>query len=200
MRFNVLFNSVSVISGRCEGANERLNALEHRLRLGAPVSQWVKSWPTDLAVPSSIPTRGEIFSTVNGVPLHTAFHYQHLIVLIWLKYCWKGHPSIHRLRLTRFPPPAGMELGTAWSADKRFTHCAMGLVSLQKSLAESPGIDHDDASEVRVLNEKMAQTTCIRAAQSEPPLASAVKSRVVQKRRLSHHRLWSQAVYSSRCC
>ena len=48
------------MSGRCgEGENERLNALEHRLRLGAPVAQWVKRWPTDLAVPSSIPTRGE---------------------------------------------------------------------------------------------------------------------------------------------
>ena len=44
-RFNVLFNSVSVISGRREGENERLNALEHRLRLGAPVAQWVKRWP-----------------------------------------------------------------------------------------------------------------------------------------------------------
>ena len=78
-RFNVLFISVSVISGRREGENERLNALEHRLRLGAPVAQWVKRWPTDLAVPNSIPTRGEIFLTVNGVPLHTAFHYQPLI-------------------------------------------------------------------------------------------------------------------------
>ena len=67
---------------------------------GAPVAQWVKRWPTDLAVPSSIPARGEIFSTVNGVPLHTAFHYHLPIVLIWLKYCWKGrkiasHPSIY---------------------------------------------------------------------------------------------------------
>ena len=62
--------------------NERLNALEHRLRLGVPVTQWVKRWPTDLAVPSSIPTRGEILSTVNGVPLHTAFLFQPLIVLI----------------------------------------------------------------------------------------------------------------------
>ena len=35
------------------------------------MAQWVKRWSTDLAVPSSIPTRGEIFSTVNGVPLHT---------------------------------------------------------------------------------------------------------------------------------
>ena len=48
-----------------------------------------------------------------------------------------------------------MELGTARSADKRFTHCAMGLLSLQKSLPESPGNDHEDAGEVRVLNEKM---------------------------------------------
>ena len=81
-RFNVIFNRVSVISGRREGENERLNALELRLRLGAPVAKWVKRWPTDLAVPSSIPTRGEIFSTVNRVPLHRAFHYQPLIVLI----------------------------------------------------------------------------------------------------------------------
>ena len=49
---------------------------------GAPVAQWVKRWPTDLAVPSSIPARGKIFSTINGAPLHTAFHYQPLIVLI----------------------------------------------------------------------------------------------------------------------
>ena len=142
-RFNVLFNSVSVKSGWREDENERLNALEHRLRLGAPVAQWVKRWSTDLAVPSSISTRGEILSTVNGVPLHTAFHFQPHIVLIWLKYCWKGRkiaslPSTHRLQLTRFPPLAGMELGTARSVGQRLTHCAMGLLSLQKSLAESP--------------------------------------------------------------
>ena len=35
------------------------------------MAQWFKCWLTDLAVPSSIPTRGEIFSTVNGVPLLT---------------------------------------------------------------------------------------------------------------------------------
>ena len=81
-QFNVLFISVSVISGRREGENERLNALEHRLRLGAPVAQWVKRWPSDLAVPSLIPTREEIFSTVNTVSLQTTFHYQPLIVLI----------------------------------------------------------------------------------------------------------------------
>ena len=72
--------------------------------LGAPVAQWVKRWPTDTAYwssgPSSIPARGKIFSTVNGALLDTAFHYQPLIVLIWLKHCWKGrkiaiHPSIH---------------------------------------------------------------------------------------------------------
>ena len=42
---------------------------------GVPVAQWVKRWPTDLAVPGSSPARDEIFSTVNGVPSHTAFHY-----------------------------------------------------------------------------------------------------------------------------
>ena len=28
-----------------------------------------------------------IFPTENGVPLHTAFHYQSLVILIWLKCC-----------------------------------------------------------------------------------------------------------------
>ena len=67
--------------------------------MGILVAQWVKWWPTDLEVPGSSPTRGEIFLTINGVPLHTAFHYHPPIVLLWLKYCWKGlkvasHPSI----------------------------------------------------------------------------------------------------------
>ena len=56
---------------------------------GAPVAHWVKCSPTDLVVPSSSPAQDEIFSTVNRVPLHTAFHYHPPIVLIWLKYCWK---------------------------------------------------------------------------------------------------------------
>ena len=39
---------------------------------GAPVAQWIERWFTVLAVPDSSPTRDEIISTVNGVPLHTA--------------------------------------------------------------------------------------------------------------------------------
>ena len=38
---------------------------------GAPVAQWVKRWPPDLAVPSSSPARGEIFSTINGSTTHS---------------------------------------------------------------------------------------------------------------------------------
>ena len=41
-----------------------------------------KDLPTDLGIPSWSPTWGEIFSTIGGVPLHTAFHYRPLIVLI----------------------------------------------------------------------------------------------------------------------
>ena len=52
------------------------------IEIGAAVAQRVKRWPNDLVVPSSIPAGGRIFSTVNGVPLHKAFHYQSLIVLI----------------------------------------------------------------------------------------------------------------------
>ena len=36
--------------------------------LGAPVAQWDKHWPSDLAVRSSSPARSEIFSNVNRVP------------------------------------------------------------------------------------------------------------------------------------
>ena len=66
--------------------------------IGAPVAQWAKCWPTVLAILSSSPARGEMFSTINGVPLHTAFHYNPPTVPIWLIYCWKGrkiasHPS-----------------------------------------------------------------------------------------------------------
>ena len=49
---------------------------------GAPVAHWVKCSPTALVVPSSSPAQDEIFSTVNRVPLHTAFHYHLPIVLI----------------------------------------------------------------------------------------------------------------------
>ena len=66
-----------------------MKMLAHRNRMGltsvyhgAPVAQWVKRWPTDIAVPSWSPARGEIFSTIDRVPLHTAFHYQPLSVLI----------------------------------------------------------------------------------------------------------------------
>ena len=54
---------------------------------GTLVAQWVKRWPADLEVPSSIPAHGEIFSAVNEVPLQTAFHDQPSIILIRLKYC-----------------------------------------------------------------------------------------------------------------
>ena len=49
----------------------------------APVAQF-KRWPTDLAVAvaSLSPVRGEIFTTVNGVPSHTVLHYEPVIVLI----------------------------------------------------------------------------------------------------------------------
>ena len=50
--------------------------------LEAPVAQWVKPWPTDLAVPGSRPAEDETFSTENGTLLHTAFLYHPSIVLV----------------------------------------------------------------------------------------------------------------------
>ena len=52
-----------------------LDTKRQTCEVGAPVAQWAKRWPADLAVPSSSPARGEILSTVNQIPLHTAFHY-----------------------------------------------------------------------------------------------------------------------------
>ena len=47
----------------------------------APVAQWVKSWPADLEVPRSIPGGGNLVHH-NKVPLHTAFHYYPIIILL----------------------------------------------------------------------------------------------------------------------
>ena len=51
--------------------------------LGAPVAHRVKPWSTDLAVSGLSPAQAEIFSTVNEVQLHTAFHYHLPIILIY---------------------------------------------------------------------------------------------------------------------
>ena len=56
--------------------------LEQRSMLEAPVAQWVKLWPINLAVPSSNPARGKIFSIINGVSLHTVFHYHPPIAMM----------------------------------------------------------------------------------------------------------------------
>ena len=79
---------------------------------------WLISWPdlmqieiksntvvnllsvVKISVLGSSSSQGEIFSTVNRFSLHTAFCYNLPIVLIWLKYYWKGrkiasHPSTH---------------------------------------------------------------------------------------------------------
>ena len=61
-----------IVTGYLVCCNKSFNELRlsvYNMRRGAPVTQWVKRWPTVLAVPSSNPVRGEIFSTVNG------FHY-----------------------------------------------------------------------------------------------------------------------------
>ena len=52
------------------------------IHMGAPVAQWVQCWLTDLAAPGSSLARGEIYYTVNGVPLHTAFYYHQSVVLV----------------------------------------------------------------------------------------------------------------------
>ena len=52
------------------------------MQRGVLVAQWVKHGPTDLAVPNLSLAHGEIFSTANGDPLHTAFHNHPPIVLI----------------------------------------------------------------------------------------------------------------------
>ena len=68
---------------------------------GALVAQWVKHWPTDLEVLGSNPTQGKIFSTVNRVPVHTAYHniissaHSPVMTEILLKRTLKCKSSIH---------------------------------------------------------------------------------------------------------
>ena len=64
-------NPAGELSASLRGASPR-STLSTLWSFGAPVAQWFKCWPTDLAVPSSSLARGEIFSTVNGVIIHTA--------------------------------------------------------------------------------------------------------------------------------
>ena len=71
----------------------------HSITHGTPVAQWAKCWSADLAVPSSSLSQGEIFLTVNSIPLHTTFHNHPPIVLIWLLKRTQNcksviHPSI----------------------------------------------------------------------------------------------------------
>ena len=39
---------------------------------------------------SRVRMEARFFSNLNGASLHSAFHFHLSIVLIWLKYCWKG--------------------------------------------------------------------------------------------------------------
>ena len=43
-------------------------------------NRWVKQWLADIGVDISIPARGKIFPTVNGVSLDTAFHFFYLSI------------------------------------------------------------------------------------------------------------------------
>ena len=61
-----------------------------------PTAQWLR-------FQARFPLLAEIVSAVNGISLHTTFHYHLPIVLIWLKYCWTGRkiasqPSINSLQ------------------------------------------------------------------------------------------------------
>ena len=53
-----------------------------------------------------IPLEERFFPNIDGTSLHRAFHVRPSIVLIWLKYCWKGHKipnsSIHQIWLRMF--------------------------------------------------------------------------------------------------
>ena len=48
---------------------------------GAPVAKWIKRWPTDLVVLSSIPARGRIFSTITGCYYTQPFIINHSLLV-----------------------------------------------------------------------------------------------------------------------
>ena len=54
-----------------------------RERVGAPVAQWVRRWPTDLAPsgPSSPRSKRNLLNRKQG-PLHTALHYPDMTAIL----------------------------------------------------------------------------------------------------------------------
>ena len=108
------------------------------------VVQWVKCWPTDLAVVSLCTARGEIFSTKNGIPLHTTFHYQPLIILILQKYCWKGHkivshPFISVLLIRVSEGAEERKPYSAWARSGKFStyyYCLLPMLNGQLNKSE----------------------------------------------------------------
>ena len=79
-------------------------SIGHSLLLSrAPVTQWAKRRPTDPAVTSSCPARGEIFSIVNGVQVHTAFHYRPAHCPDVTENCWKGRETANHLSIHPIP-------------------------------------------------------------------------------------------------
>ena len=68
------------------------------LILGAMVAQWIKRWPTDLAVQSSSSAQGKIFLTANRVPLHSlslsSAHHPDMTEILLKRTKIASHPSI----------------------------------------------------------------------------------------------------------
>ena len=103
LQFYFLSNSISVISGRCMGDNEWLCAMEPHSRLkDARLKQGLKKRLLGQQA-SALPT---------GAPISGR--------------CKDGNerlcPMECRLQLDRFPPQAGLKLGTASSVGQRLTH------------------------------------------------------------------------------
>ena len=133
--------------------------LEHRLWLGTPLAQWVKRWTTDLAVPTSILlSRRNHLNRKPGSIAHS------------LSLSTSNRPDMTEILLKRSP------IHPSFTADKDSASSGNGARGCQISrpalhplrygapkLAKiTCGNDHEDSGEVRVLNEKMARTTCIR--------------------------------------
>ena len=50
--------------------------------LRGPEAQYAERWPVDLTAHVQAPVKAEIFPIINGVPLHTVFHYHPPIFLM----------------------------------------------------------------------------------------------------------------------
>ena len=124
-------------ASRWDNQGTTFNVFHRPTPLSPPYTRWIGP---ELSISrqkfritgSRVRMRARFFSNLNGASLHSAFHFHISIVLIWLKYCWKGKPQlIHESQVTYFTVCHMYILFNKWTHayvrhEKKRTHVAHG--------------------------------------------------------------------------